>query len=68
MEDINVSLEPLNYTEAMVIWNTGKENMHPMNNLTNEAWKVNTQDQCNKIIGLSESDRFHISITGISTF
>ena len=53
MEFINVSLEPLNYTEAMVIWNTGKENMHPMNNLTNEAWKVNTQEQCKKNMELS---------------
>ena len=43
--------EPVNYTKVKVIWNTGEK--YPMNTLTNESWKVNTQDQCKQIIGLS---------------
>ena len=27
--------------------------MYPMYNMTNEAWKVNTHDQCNQIMDLS---------------
>ena len=46
VEFINGSSEPVNYTKVKVLWN-------PMNTLTNEAWKVNTQDQCNQIMGLS---------------
>ena len=45
---INVISEPVNYTKVKVIWNTGKT-MYTMNTLTNEAWKVNTQEQCKKI-------------------
>ena len=46
VEVINVSLEPVNYTKVKVLWNTGKENINPMNNLTNEDCKVNTQEKC----------------------
>ena len=53
VEVINGSSEPENYTKVKVIWNTGKEKIYPMNTLANEAWKVNTQEQCKNIIDLS---------------
>ena len=48
VEVINGSLEPVNCTNVKVIWNTGILRNYPMYTLTNEAWKVNTQDQCQK--------------------
>ena len=37
VEVINGSQESVNYTKVKVLWNNGKENNYPMNNLTDEA-------------------------------
>ena len=46
VEVINDSVELVKYTKVKVLWKIVQEKLYPMNTLTNESWKVNTQEQC----------------------